>query len=243
MSTKKGCTYSKKMKDESKTLIIRYLKKIKINLCILLFFIVSLIVTLDIHKINSVENTIMLEQNSIINWEDICDDNHDIKIRVIVQTSDGGSMYVGKIRPKGPGDSDIYIAKTDANNRIEWIKTYGEDGYEDAYSTDQTNDGGYIVAGSTTGFGAWLEDIYIVKIDSEGALQWQQTFGSHHSEWGNSIQQTQDGSYKINCTLLVLTDPRELDPGIFYSFILFTDSNGNIVGTNHTIQNRKNSAS
>jgi len=46
-----------------------------------------------------------------------------------------------------------------------------------AYSIQQTTDGGYIVAGYTYSFGAGGWDVYVLKLNSDGSLAWQKTFG------------------------------------------------------------------
>ncbi|KUK22816.1 MAG: Lipoprotein, putative [Thermotoga petrophila] len=52
---------------------------------------------------------------------------------------------------------------------ITWEKTYGGKDYDEAYSIQQTSDGGYIVAGYTSSLGT-RRDVYILKLDSEGNL-------------------------------------------------------------------------
>lgn len=52
---------------------------------------------------------------------------------------------------------------------ITWEKTYGGEDYDEAYSIQQTSDGGYIVAGYTSSLGT-RRDVYILKLNSEGNL-------------------------------------------------------------------------
>ena len=81
---------------------------------------------------------------------------------------------------------------------MEWQKTYGGDRYDKAHSIQQTGDGGYIAAGVTRSFGAGYSDLWVLKLGSDGAVQWQKTYGG--SDWfdeANSIQQTSDGGYIV----------------------------------------------
>jgi hypothetical protein len=48
----------------------------------------------------------------------------------------------------------------------------------------QTSDGGYAIAGETYSFGAGEADVYVVKLDANGNLQWTKTIGGPESEWG-----------------------------------------------------------
>jgi hypothetical protein len=41
----------------------------------------------------------------------------------------------------------------------------------------QTSDGGYAIAGYTSSFGAGEADVYVVKLDANGNLQWTKTIG------------------------------------------------------------------
>jgi len=69
------------------------------------------------------------------------------------QTADSGFVLTGYTSSYGLGSSDIYIIKTDLNGDTIWTKYYGGNGSETGYSIQQTNDNGYIIAGSTLSFG------------------------------------------------------------------------------------------
>ncbi|MBF0329138.1 MAG: BACON domain-containing protein [Nitrospirae bacterium] len=79
----------------------------------------------------------------------------------------------------------------------QWAKTFGGSGREEAYSVEQTSDGGYIVAGYTDSFGAGNEDVWVMKFDASGNIMWQKTYGGTDSDWANSIKQTSDGGYIV----------------------------------------------
>lgn len=66
-----------------------------------------------------------------------------------------------------------------------------------AYSVQQTNDGGYIVAGYTESFGKGEKDIYILKLDKRGVVIWEKTFGGSKDDVAYLIQQTNDGGYIV----------------------------------------------
>ncbi len=91
--------------------------------------------------------------------------------------------------------------KTSTEPQIEWQKCFGGSGYDVSESIQQTIDGGYIIAGSTTSDDGDIiknhgnEDIMIIKIDSVGNLQWQNVFGGNLTEEAFCIQQTIDGGY------------------------------------------------
>jgi hypothetical protein len=78
-----------------------------------------------------------------------------------------------------------------------FCKAIGGPGSEWGYSLIQTSDGGYAIAGFTYSFGAGKTDVYVVKLDAKGNLQWTKTIGGPKSESGLSLIQTSDGGYAI----------------------------------------------
>ena len=79
---------------------------------------------------------------------------------------------------------------------IEWTKTFGGVENEDVSSVYQTDDGGYIIGGSTASFGAGYYDPYLIKTNEEGDSIWFQTYGvSHLSESIQCFQRTKDSGY------------------------------------------------
>ncbi len=107
---------------------------------------------------------------------------------------------------------DFWILKLDATGDIIWQKTYGGNDLERCGVIQQIADGGYIVAGYTYSFGAGEYDIWILKLDSEGNISWQKTYGGSGNDYTRSIQQTTDGGYIVAGS----------------SYILKLDVNGNI---------------
>ena len=115
----------------------------------------------------------------------------------IIQTSDGGYAIAGYTKSFGAGEADVYVVKLDANGNLLWTKTIGGKEDEKGYSIIQTSDGGYAIAGYTTSFGAGGADVYVVKLDAKGNLQWTKTIGGKENDKGYSIIQTSDGGYAI----------------------------------------------
>jgi uncharacterized delta-60 repeat protein len=138
----------------------------------------------------------------------------------IQQTSDGGYIVAGFTYSFGAGNGDIWVLKLDPNGDVQWQKTYGGPSGDGAYSIQQTTDGGYIVAGWTSSFGAGNGDIWVLKLDPNGDVQWQKTYGGPSGDGAYSIQQTTDGGYIV--------------AGAVYLdiWILKLDANGDIGGCN-----------
>jgi len=115
----------------------------------------------------------------------------------LIQTSDGGYAIAGYTKSFGAGDYDVYVVKLDAKGNLQWTKTIGGPKDDWGQSLIQTSDGGYAIAGATKSFGAGEWDVYVVKLDAHGNLQWTKTIGGKNNDWGRSLIQTSDGGYAI----------------------------------------------
>jgi hypothetical protein len=140
----------------------------------------------------------------------------------VQQTSDGGYIVAGYTESFGAGYGDIFLIKTDANGNVQWAKTYGGTDLDWAYSVQQTSDGGYIVAGFTYSFGAGYDDIFLIKTDANGNIQWAKTYGGIDYDWAHSVQQTSDGGY------ILAGGTDSFGAGYYDALLVKTDANGNI---------------
>jgi hypothetical protein len=117
----------------------------------------------------------------------------------MVQTDDGGYALAGYLSHEGnpPTDYDLWLVKTDSTGNMQWNHTYGGADHDFAYSVVQTSDGGYIMTGGTRSYGAGKYDVYLVKTDSTGNMQWNHTYGGADHDFAYSVVQTGDGEYVI----------------------------------------------
>jgi len=140
----------------------------------------------------------------------------------IEQTADGGYIVAGYTYSFGAGDGDIWALKLNADGSVAWQKTYGGSNYEYAHSVRQTADGGYILAGHIYSFGAGEGDIWVLKLNADGSVAWQKTYGGSSMEWASSIQQTADGGY------VLAGHTYSFGAGAWDSWVLKLKVNGNI---------------
>ena len=142
----------------------------------------------------------------------------------IHQTDDGGYI-VGCISASNDGDvsgghglGDFWIVKINESGDMQWQKSLGGSSNEDLNAISQTSDGGYIAIGTTSsqngdvsGFDNTI-NIWVVKLDETGAIEWEKVLGGSAQDTGMDIKQTNEGGY-------ILTS--------------FVASNNNFVSGNH----------
>jgi len=92
---------------------------------------------------------------------------HDVG-NSVQQTSDGGYIIAGTTY-RSVGDADAYLIRTDSLGDTLWTRFFGGTGVDGGSSVRQTLDGGYIVSGRTTSFGAGNGDIWLIKTDANGS--------------------------------------------------------------------------
>ena len=141
---------------------------------------------------------------------------------LIQETDDGGYIVAGYTYSFGAGNEDIWVLKLDEDGNVEWQKTYGGSDEDWAHSIQQTSDGGYIVAGYTYSFGAGEGDFWVLKLDENGNVEWQKTYGGSDYDRAKSIQQTDDGGY------IVAGSTYSFGAGYYDFWVLKLDENGEI---------------
>ncbi len=85
----------------------------------------------------------------------------------VQQTTDGSYIMAGSTLSYGAGQEDFWLVKVDADGNEQWNRTFGGVKDDLAWSVHQTSDGGYIIAGYTSSYGAGSIDIYVVKLNPE----------------------------------------------------------------------------
>ncbi len=115
----------------------------------------------------------------------------------VQQTSDNGYILTGNTEQYyATLDFQILLVRTDSNGDTLWTKHYGGDKREYVYAVEQTDDGGYIIAGASNSYGSSPPNAYVVKTNSIGDTVWTRTYNSV-GYYIRNIVQTDDGGYVI----------------------------------------------
>ncbi|WP_397364366.1 hypothetical protein [Olleya sp. R77988] len=134
--------------------------------------------------------------------------------QAVKTTSDGGFVVLGftqsmdqDVTDKTDESYDVWVLKYNAEAELEWTKTYGGTNDERGNDIIQTQDGGYAIIGFTYSNDGDIsnnngqEDFWVIKLDNQGNLSWQNTYGYSGIDTGYSILQTNDGGYFITGVL------------------------------------------
>jgi hypothetical protein len=181
-----------------------------------------------------------------VEWQNTIGGILEDELFALQQTADGGYILGGKSRSDISGDKtensqggyDYWIVKTDSIGDIQWQSTIGGSINDELNSIHQTTDGGFILGGfSGSGIsGDKTEnclggyDYWIVKTDSQGNIQWQNTLGGSVNDFMYSVRQTADGGYVLggNSNSNISGDKSENCFGLDDCWIVKTDIAGNI---------------
>ena len=115
----------------------------------------------------------------------------------VLGTSDGGYISVGYTNAYGSGKNDVWIIKTDFNGEKQWSRVYGGKLDDYGWGVTESDDGGYVIAGETFSFGSGQSDIYLLKIDSNGNMKWNTTFGGLAEDVAYSVVNSNDGGFIV----------------------------------------------
>lgn len=143
-------------------------------------------------------------------WDKSYGGNGDDVANAIAQTSDGGFIVAGSSSSDNiagttnHGGRDCYVLRLNASGALIWQTLYGGSGTDAATAVQPTADGGFIVAGfsnstdiaGTTNHGG--QDVYVIKLNSNGTPQWQTLYGTSANEEAQALQITQDGGYILS---------------------------------------------
>ncbi|MEI6489309.1 MAG: T9SS type A sorting domain-containing protein [Bacteroidota bacterium] len=148
-----------------------------------------------------------------IQWQKSFGGSSDDFATSIQQTSDGGYIVAGNSNSSdgdvtgNHGNNDYWLVKLDTGGTLQWEKSFGGSFDEICSNIRQTQDKGYVLVGQSYsndgdvtmhyGVSGDTADIWIVKLDSVGSIQWQKTYGGTSVDGAGSVIQTSDGGYIV----------------------------------------------
>ena len=196
---------------------------------------------------------VKLNSSGSIEWQNTIGGSGNDRFYSLQQTTDGGyiiggysdSDISGDKTENSQGSNDYWVVKLDSFGVIEWQNTIGGDVDDELYYISQTQDGGYILGGSSdssvsgdkteasTG-GIYDHDYWIVKLNSSGTIEWQNTIGGDRADRVYNVIQIADGGYIVSGVSVsgISGDKTETNFGNFDYWIVKLDTNGAVIWEN-----------
>ena len=167
--------------------------------------------------LSSVISLTSVAQTGSLLWQKCYGGSGADSARSVARTSDGGFMVAGVTysndgnvtgnhNPSG-NFSDVWVIKLDPSGTLLWQKAYGGSNVDEANSIFATSDGGAVITGWTEsndgdvtglhGAAGSFADVWVLKIDSTGGIEWQKALGGSKNDYGQSVKQTTDGGFIV----------------------------------------------
>ncbi|MEM7657398.1 MAG: hypothetical protein AAF399_14785 [Bacteroidota bacterium] len=112
-------------------------------------------------------------------------------------TTEGNLLTIETTSRHPVRETDISLQLTDKSGQVIWNKILGGDGWDYGYGLSSTQDGGFILIGATSSFGAGNNDLFLLKTDAQGNVQWQQTYGGFYNEYGYAVKEVAGGGFLL----------------------------------------------
>lgn len=156
---------------------------------------------------------VKLDGSGTILWQNVIGGNKSDNLYDMKITPDGGYILAAASGSDISGDktepcqgmTDFWVLKLDAAGNIQWQNTIGGNSNDYLYSVDLTNDGGYILGGVSSSnvsgdktvprYDIGYGDMWVVKLDALGNIQWQQSMGGDETDQITAVIQTEDQGF------------------------------------------------
>ncbi len=182
---------------------------------------------------------VKLTADGTIQWQKSYGGTSDDKAISIQQTSDDGYIVAGFSNSNdgdltnNNGNNDFWLIKLTANGTLQWQKSLGGSSNDFATAVLQLIDGGFMVVGYTFSIDGDVTnnhgntDYWLVKLDGNGNLKWQRTYGGSENDYARSVIQTKDGGYLVGGYTASIDGDVTSNQGMDDEWVIRTDSLGN----------------
>jgi len=113
--------------------------------------------------------------------------------RSLVECDGGGFVLAGHTNSYGSGEKDAWLVRTDSDGNQVWSKTFGNVGNDEAYSIVRASPSGFAFSGNTLSIVYGGQQLWLVRIDDDGDLVWQQEYGGDGTDYGYALERLDDG--------------------------------------------------
>ena len=144
-----------------------------------------------------------------LQWRGYFGGTNNDRAHAVVQADDGGFVMAGFTESDDfdisdtRGSYDFWVVKVDDKGNFVWESSFGGSGIEISQDIAKTNDGGYVITGNTFSSDTDVSknngesDIWLVKIDANGSLTWEKTFGGTQFDAAQGVIASKDGGFIV----------------------------------------------
>ena len=136
------------------------------------------------------------DADGVVQWSRVFGGAVDYRGHSVVQTGDGGFIVAGTAYTTNQA-GQVWLWKSDPGGAEEWSRTFGGVENDVGACVRQTQDGGFILVGSTSSYSVGGRDIWLIKTDAQGGTIWRKTFGGAGHDEGLCVQQDSEGGYIV----------------------------------------------
>tara|TARA_R110000737_G_scaffold2302_2_gene6474 strand:- start:2830 stop:4173 length:1344 start_codon:yes stop_codon:yes gene_type:complete len=150
-----------------------------------------------------------IDEEGTVQWRGYFGGTNNDRAHGVVQTKDGGFVMAGFTESDDfdisntNGSYDFWVVKVDSFGNLIWEKSFGGEGIEVSYDIAKTSDNGFVVVGNTFSTNGDIllnhgeSDMWMIKLDEEGNLIWEQTYGGSQFDLAQAVVQSKDGGFLI----------------------------------------------
>ncbi len=139
----------------------------------------------------------------------------------VAELPDGGFIFAGSTWMAQTASTDVLLVRTDVEGIVLWTKSFGGVYKDEAFAVESTSDDGFIITGSTESYTNGFNDVWLIKTDADGAMQWSNSFGGTSVDYGLDVKECVSGGFIIaGVTEHSITGGR-------YAWLIRTDEVGN----------------
>tara|TARA_R110000782_G_scaffold151398_6_gene244076 strand:- start:686 stop:2029 length:1344 start_codon:yes stop_codon:yes gene_type:complete len=150
-----------------------------------------------------------IDEEGSVQWRGYFGGTNNDRAHGVVQTNDGGFVMAGFTESDDfdisntNGSYDFWVVKVDSFGNLIWEQSFGGEGIEVSYDIAKTRDNGFVVVGNTFSTNGDIllnhgeSDMWMIKLDEEGNLIWEQTYGGSQFDLAQAVVQSKDGGFLI----------------------------------------------
>lgn len=184
--------------------------------------------------------------NNEVEWTKLFGGSGNDYLISVVETADGGYLAAGSSYSSEEGDitdinngtRDGLLVKFDSNGNVEWDNLIGGTSYDYFLGLTKTSDGGYLALGNSrssqsgeiNSINNGNIDAFVVKVDKNGNVEWDNLIGSSKGDYFYSANETVDGGYLLfgRSSASEEGDITDVGNGKDDALIVKIDSSGNV---------------